>query len=106
MSLNKKDTDLLWLKCGCVEKPQISMWQTEHFTIGVKDNNTTKTANIKLVVLQSWHVLTRTRTIAMFYLKYKIVRTCDFFHYLTATSLETLQRISVTKVTITDIIFI
>jgi len=46
----------------------------------VKDNDTTKTANIKIVVLQSWHIFTRTRTIAMFYLKFKIVRTCDFFH--------------------------
>jgi len=37
-----------------------------------------KTANIKIVVLQSWHIFTRTRTIAMFYLKYKIFRTRDF----------------------------
>jgi len=42
----------------------------------VKDNDTTKTANrpIKIVVLQSWHIFTRTRTTAMFYLKCKIVR--------------------------------
>jgi len=52
--------------------------KTEHFTVGVKDNDTTKTANIKIVVLQSWHIFTTTRTIAMFYLKCKIVRTCDF----------------------------
>ena len=37
-----------------------------------------KTAKIKIVVLQAWHIFTRTRTIAMFYLKCKIVRTCDF----------------------------
>jgi len=37
-----------------------------------------KTANIKIVVLQAWHIFTRTRTIVMFYLKCKIVRTCDF----------------------------
>jgi len=53
--------------------------KTEHFTLGlrVKDNDSTKTANIK-IVLQSWHIFTRTRTIAMFYLKCKIVRTCVF----------------------------
>jgi len=51
--------------------------KTEHFTVAVKDNDTTKTANIN-VVLQTWHFFTRTRTIAMFYLKYKLVRTCDF----------------------------
>jgi len=38
---------------------------------------TTKTTNIKSVVLQSWHIFTRTRTIAMFYLKCKIIRSCD-----------------------------
>jgi len=27
--------------------------KTEHLTVGVKENNTTKTANIKIVVLQS-----------------------------------------------------
>jgi len=37
-----------------------------------------KTANIKIIVLQSWHILTRTRTVAMFYFKCKIVRPCDF----------------------------
>jgi len=48
-----------------------------HFVL--KTNDTTKTANIfKIVVLQSWHIFTRTRTIAMFYLKCKIVRACDF----------------------------
>jgi len=41
------------------------MKKTEHFTLGVKDNETTKTANIKIVVLQSWHIFTRTRTIAV-----------------------------------------
>jgi len=56
-----------------------------------------KTANIKIVVLQSWHIFTRTCTIAIFYLKCKIVRTCDFFHYLMTINLETFQRISVTK---------
>jgi len=39
---------------------------------------TQKTANIKIVVLQSWDIYTRTRTIAMFYLKCKSVRICDF----------------------------
>jgi len=53
-------------------------------------------------VLQSWRIFTRTRTIAMFYLKCKIVRACDFFHYLTTNNLETFQRISGTKVTCTD----
>jgi len=38
----------------------------------------------------------------LFYLKCKIVRTCDFFHYLTTINLETFKRISVTKVTCTD----
>ena len=66
------------------------------------DNDTTKTANIKIVVLQAWHILTRTRTIAMFYLKGKIVRTCDSFHCLMTIILETVQRIFVTKVTCTD----
>jgi len=61
-----------------------------------------KTPKIKIVVLQSWHIVTRTRTIAMFYLKCKIVRTCDFFHYLTTNNLETFQQIYVTKVTCTD----
>jgi len=55
--------------------------KTEHFTVGVKNNDTIKSANIKMAVLQSWHIVIRTRTIAMFYLKCKIVRTCDFFHY-------------------------
>ena len=31
-----------------------------------------------MVVLQAWHIFTRTRTTAMFYLKCKLVRTCDF----------------------------
>ena len=52
--------------------------KTKHFKQCVKDNDTTKTANIKSFVLQAWHIFTRTRTIAMFYLKCKIVRTCDF----------------------------
>jgi len=72
----------------------------EHFTLCVKDNDTTKTANIKIVVLLAWHVFTRTRT--MFYLKCKIVCTCDSFHYLMTINLETVERISVTKVTCTD----
>jgi len=66
--------------------------KTEHFTIGVKDNDTTKTANIKIVLLQSWHIFTRTRTIAMFYLKCKIVRTCDFVYYLTTINLGTFHK--------------
>jgi len=66
------------------------------------DNDITQTANIKIVVLQSWHISTRNRTIAIFYIKFKIVRTCDFFHYLTTINLETFQRIYVTKVTCTD----
>jgi len=52
--------------------------KTEHFTLCVKDNDKTKIANIKIVVLQSWHNFTRTRTIAMYYLKCKIVHACDF----------------------------
>jgi len=52
--------------------------KTEHFTPCFKDNDTTKTANIKIVVLQSWHIYTKIRTIAMFHLKCKIVPTCDF----------------------------
>jgi len=67
-----------------------------------KDNDTTKTANIKIDVLQAWHIFTRTRTIAMLYLKYKFVLTCDSFHYLMTINLETFQRISVTKVTHAD----
>jgi len=78
------------------------MQTTEHFTLGVKDNDTTKTANIIIAVLQSWHILTRTRTIAIFFLKCKIVRTCDFFHNLTTINLETFQWIYVTKFTCTD----
>jgi len=72
------------------------MQKTEHFTLSVKDNDTTKTANIKIVMLQSWHIFTRTRTIAMFYLKCKIVRTCDFFPNVATINLETFQRIYVT----------
>jgi len=34
----------------------------------------------KIVVLQVWHIFTRTRTTAMLYLKCKIVRTCDFYN--------------------------
>jgi len=45
-------------------------------------------------MLQAWHMSTGTRTIAMFYLKCKIVRTCDFFHYLMTNNLEIVQRIS------------
>jgi len=41
--------------------------KTEHFSLCVKDNDTTKTANIKIVVLQALHMFTRTCTIAMFY---------------------------------------
>jgi len=33
---------------------------------------------MKIVVLQSLHIFTRTHTIAIFYLKCKIVCTCDF----------------------------
>jgi len=73
--------------------------KTEHFTLCVKDNDTTQTAN---VVLQAWHIFTRTRTIAMFYFIYKIVHTCDSFHYLMSINLETFQRMSVTIVTCTD----
>jgi len=53
------------------------------------------------VVLQAFNIFSRTRTIAMFYLKCKIVRkpTCDSFHYLMTINLETVQRISVTEVT-------
>jgi len=56
--------------------------KTEHFTLCVKDDDTTTTANIKIVVLQYWHIFIRTRAFAKFYSKGKIVRTCDFFHYL------------------------
>jgi len=54
--------------------------KTEHFTLRVKNYDTTKTANIKIVVLQFWHIFTRTRrpTIVVLYLKCKIVRTRDF----------------------------
>jgi len=41
------------------------MQKTDHFTLGVKDYDTTKTADIKIVVLQSWHIFTRTRNIAV-----------------------------------------
>jgi len=51
--------------------------KTEHFTLCVKDNDTSKTANIKSVVLQACYNFTITRTIAMFYLKCKIVCTCN-----------------------------
>jgi len=47
---------------------RIYVKKTEHFTLCVKDNGNTKTAIIKMVVLQSWHIFNRTRTIAMFYL--------------------------------------
>jgi len=30
----------------------------------------------------------------LFYLECKIVRTCDFFHYLTTINLETIERLS------------
>jgi len=36
---------------------------TEHFSLCVKNNDTSKTANKKMVVLQAWHIFTRTRTI-------------------------------------------
>jgi len=75
--------------------------KTEHFTLCANDNDATKTASIKMVVLQACHIFTRTRTIAMFYLKCKIVRTCGSFHYLMAINLETFQRIYVTKLTLT-----
>jgi len=55
-----------------------------------------------MVVLQAWYIFTRTRTIAMFYLKFKIVHTCESFHYLMTINLETVQWISFTKVTCTD----
>jgi len=54
------------------------MQKTEHSALCVEDNDTTTTANIKIVVLQSWHIFTRTRTIAVFYFKCKIDRTWDF----------------------------
>jgi len=54
------------------------MLKTKYFTLGVEDYDTTKTANIKIVVLQSWQISTRTRNIAMVYLKSKSVRTFDF----------------------------
>jgi len=54
------------------------MQKTEHFTLCVKDNDAIKTADMKIVVLQAWHIFTRTRTIAMLYLKCKIICTCDF----------------------------
>jgi len=78
------------------------MYKTEHFTC-VKDNDPiSKAANIIIVVLQTSHIFTRTRTIAIVLLKCKIVRTCDSFHYLMTTNLETVQRISVAKVTRAD----
>jgi len=57
---------------------QTFMWKTEHFTLCVEDKDTTKTANIKIGVLHFWHIFNRTRTIAMFNLKFKIVSACDF----------------------------
>jgi len=48
------------------------------FTLCVKDNDTTKTANIKIVLLQVWDIFTTTHNIAMFYLNV-IVRTCAVF---------------------------
>jgi len=51
--------------------------KAEHFTLCVKDNDTTNTAYIKIVKVQAWHIFTRTRTITMLYLKCKIVLTCD-----------------------------
>jgi len=53
--------------------------QTEHFTLCVKYKDTTTTANIKIVVLQSWHIFTRIRTIDMFwaYLNVKLSEYVD-----------------------------
>jgi len=45
--------------------PQMFMLKTEHFTLCVKTYDTTKSANIKIVVLQSWNIITRTCTIAV-----------------------------------------
>jgi len=52
-SLNEKDTDFLWVKLGFVEnrKNVCKKLNILHY-ICVKDNDTTKTANIKIVVLQ------------------------------------------------------
>jgi len=52
----------------------------KHLTLCVQDNDRTKTANKKIVVLQAWYIFTRTRTIAMCYFKCKLARgtTCDF----------------------------
>jgi len=44
---------------------------------------------MKIVVVQAWQIFTRTRIIALFYLKYNIVRSCDFFHFLMTIKLET-----------------
>jgi len=52
--------------------------------------------------LNLFKLISRTRTIAMFYLKCKNVRTCDSFLNLMTINLETVQRISVTNVTCTD----
>jgi len=47
--------------------------QTYFNWLCVKDIDTTQTANIKIVVLQAWHIFTIERIIAMFYLK------CDVY---------------------------
>jgi len=47
------------------------MQKTLHFTLCVKDYDTTKPANIKIVVLQAWHIFTRTCTVAMLYLQFR-----------------------------------
>jgi len=55
---------------SCAIEAEDNYLCTEHFTLCVKDNDTTKTANIKIVVLRAWHIFTRTRTIiAMLNLK-------------------------------------
>jgi len=69
------------LRCSLQQRYALKytiMLKTEHFTLCVKDIDTTKIENIKSVVLQSWHIFTRTRTFTMFHLKCKIVPTCDF----------------------------
>jgi len=55
-----------------------------------------------LVLVLSLNVLVLVLSHTVLVLKCKIVRTCDFFHYLTTINLQTFQRISVTKVPCTD----
>jgi len=40
-----------------------------------------------MMMMMMMMIFTRTRTIAMFYLKCKIVRSCDSFHYLMTINL-------------------